>query len=102
MGFHSLLVNKDLLDKYFATNLTQNHIELADDILEKINKNPYRIGLDLFEWGSNSDILNQAVILCFAHSLTNEDKYLNGAEQITDYIFGKNATGYSFLTGYIR
>jgi len=100
MGFHSLLVNKDLLDKYFATNLTQNHIELADDILEKINKNPYRIGLDLFEWGSNSDILNQAVILCFAHSLTNEDKYLNGAEQITDYIFGKNATGYSFLTGY--
>ncbi len=100
MGFHSLLVNKDLLSEDFATALTQNHIKLADAILEKLNKNPYRIALDLFEWGSNSDILNQAIILCYAHSLTKEEKYLNGAEQITDYIFGKNATGYSFLTGF--
>jgi endoglucanase len=32
--------------------------------------------------------------------LTGDEKYLFGAEQMTDYIFGKNATGYCFLTGY--
>jgi endoglucanase len=68
--------------------------------LVKINSNPYRIGLDRFEWGSNSDILNQAMILCIAHRLSAEEKYLHGAEQIIDYIFGKNATGYCYLTGF--
>ena len=69
-------------------------------MLEAINHHPYRIALNTFEWGSNSDVLNQALLLCLAHQLTADEKYLMGAEQITDYIFGKNATGYSFLTGF--
>jgi endoglucanase len=40
------------------------------------------------------------MILCIAHRITGEEKYLTGAEQITDYIFGKNATGYCFLSGF--
>ena len=100
VGFHSLLENKDMLDAQMASELNEGHIALADGILEKIAAHPYRIALDSFEWGSNSDILNQAVILCMAHRLTGEEKYLIGAEQINDYIYGKNATGYCFLTGF--
>ncbi|MCA0932520.1 glycoside hydrolase family 9 protein [Lutimonas saemankumensis] len=100
VGFHSLLENRDKLDQAMADQLVQGHKALADDILQKIQEHPYRIGLNSFEWGSNSDILNQALILCVAHRLTGEEKYLLGAEQITDYIFGKNATGYSFMTGF--
>ena len=100
VGFHSLLENKDSLDQELSTFLTQGHTALADDILQKIEEHPYRIALNNYEWGSNSDILNQAYILCVAHRLTGEEKYLLGAEQITDYIFGKNATGYSFMTGF--
>lgn len=100
VGFHSLLENKDKLDPEMATELTQGHIALADGILDKIAAHPYRIALDSFEWGSNSDILNQALLLCVAHRLTGDEKYLIGAEQINDYIFGKNATGYCFLTGF--
>lgn len=100
VGFHSLLENRDMLDTEFANFLTQGHTALADDILQKIDQHPYRIALDNYEWGSNSDILNQAYILCVAHKLTDDEKYLMGAEQINDYIFGKNATGYSFLTGF--
>lgn len=100
VAFHSLLENKDRLDKEMASALTDGHIALADGILDIIAVHPYRIALDNFEWGSNSDILNQAAILCVAHRLTGDEKYLIGAEQITDYIFGKNATGYSFLTGF--
>ncbi len=100
VGFHSLLENRDQLDEEMANSLVKGHTALADDILNKIDQNPYRIALDNYEWGSNSDILNQAYILCVAHRLTGDEKYLFGAEQITDYIFGKNATGYTFLTGF--
>jgi len=99
-AFHSLLENKELLDAEFVTELNNGQVKLGDEILEQIKNNPYNIGLERFEWGSNSDILNQALILCNTHRLTGDEKYLIGAEQITDYIFGKNATGYSFLTGF--
>ncbi|MDZ7614938.1 MAG: glycoside hydrolase family 9 protein [Flavobacteriaceae bacterium] len=67
-----------------------------------IESNPYRIALDRYEWGSSSDMLNQATVhLCIGTQNNRvEEKYLVGAEQITDYVFGKNATGYSFLTGF--
>lgn len=99
-AFHSLLENKDLLDVDFVKKLTQGQIKIADGILKAIANNPYNIGLERYEWGSNSDILNQAMVLCMTHRFTGDEKYLVGAEQITDYILGKNATGYSFLTGF--
>ncbi len=99
-GFHSLIENADLLNKELAIQLKQDHLKLADGILSQIENNPYHVALEQYEWGSNSDVLNQAMILCVAHRISGEGKYLEGAEQINDYILGKNATGYSFLTGF--
>lgn len=95
MGFHTLLINNP--QQY--PDLKMKHITLSDEILQKMDSIPYGISLDHFEWGSNSDVLNQAMILCIAHHLSGDQKYLDGAIRNTDYIFGKNATGYSFLTG---
>jgi len=95
MGFHTLLINGKLNEE-----LTKKHLALSDKILSKIESIPYGISIDHFEWGSNSDVLNQAMILCIAHHLSGEQKYLDGAIRNTDYIFGKNATGFSFLTGF--
>ena len=100
MGFHSAVLNASKLDSGYSKSILDKQIALADDILNLVDANPYNIGLELYEWGSNSDILNQAQILCIAHHVTGDDKYLSGAQMITDYIFGKNATGYSFLTGF--
>ncbi len=99
-AFHSLLENADQLPDEYAHQLKQGHLHLADSILVAITSNPYGIALERFEWGSNSDILNQAVILCMAHRISGDEKYLEGAEKINDYIFGKNATAYCFLTGF--
>ncbi len=41
-----------------------------------IDSIPYRIGLELFAWDSDSDILNQAQILCYAHLISGKEKYL--------------------------
>ncbi len=95
MGFHTLLIN----DKQ-NEELTKKHLALSDELLAKMESIPYGISIDHFEWGSNSDVLNQAMILCIAHHLSGEQKYLDGAIRNTDYIFGKNATGFSFLTGF--
>jgi endoglucanase len=95
MGFHTLLIN----DKQIG-ELTKKHLALSDEILSKMEAIPYGISIDHFEWGSNSDVLNQAMILCIAHHLSGEQRYLDGVLRNTDYIFGKNATGYSFLTGF--
>jgi len=100
VGFASLLIHQELIDPKLYKTLKNEHLLLCDSLLEAINHHPYRIALNTFEWGSNSDVLNQALLLCLAHQLTADEKYLMGAEQITDYIFGKNATGYSFLTGF--
>jgi len=100
MGFHTLLVNRDKIDPSLASSLSEKHLDLSDQILQKMDSIPYHIGVDHFEWGSNSDILNQAMILCVAHQISGEQAYLDGAIRSVDYIFGKNATGYSFLTGF--
>jgi endoglucanase len=96
MGFHTLLINTPDLDP----RLQEKHLALAEKILAKMNAIPYGISIDHFEWGSNSDVLNQAMILCIAHHLSGEQKYLDGAIRNTDYIFGKNATAYSYMTGF--
>jgi endoglucanase len=104
MGFHTLLINMDKFTNERAVQMIHDlkikHLALSDGILEKMDSIPYGIGLDHFEWGSNSDVLNQAMILCIAHRLSGDHKYLDGAIRNTDYIFGKNATGFSFLTGF--
>lgn len=53
-----------------------------------------------FVWGSNSVAMNQSISLINAFIVTKEQKYLNGALSNLDYVLGRNATGYCFLTGF--
>ncbi|MBL7757706.1 MAG: glycoside hydrolase family 9 protein, partial [Chitinophagaceae bacterium] len=52
-----------------------------------------------FVWGSNAVAANQGMVLINAYLQTKERKYLDGALSNLDYLLGKNATGYSFVTG---
>jgi endoglucanase len=53
-----------------------------------------------FIWGSNSVAANQGILLVQAYKLSKDRKYLDYALTNLDYILGRNATGYSFVTGY--
>ncbi len=53
-----------------------------------------------FIWGSNSVAANQGVALLQAYLLTKDKKYLDGAIGNLDYLLGRNATGYCFVTGF--
>ena len=100
IGSFSLLLseNKQLAD--LQKTLHAQLIKVADELITKLESIPYRIAIDDFHWGSNSDIQNSAIIFAYAYKLTEKQKYLDSVVETMDYIFGKNATGYSFLTGF--
>ncbi|MCF8227083.1 MAG: glycoside hydrolase family 9 protein [Bacteroidales bacterium] len=99
IGYYSLLscgrLNDD--DKAKVINAL---LELADNQMNAAYNNGYDVPFSRFVWGSNSDVLNNAMIQLYAHHVSGEKKYLDAAAAMTDYIFGKNATGYSFVSGY--
>ena len=53
-----------------------------------------------YEWGSNSMVINNAMIEGMAYDLTKDVKYLNGVVEAMDYIFGRNVIENSYVTGY--
>ena len=52
-----------------------------------------------FIWGSNAVAANQGMLLINAYKISGDKKYLKAAQTNVDYILGRNATGYSFITG---
>jgi len=61
---------------------------------------PYDIYTSGYDQGSNNRVTNNAIIMAYAYDATGDSKYLNGAMQAIDYIFGRNALGFSYVTGY--
>ncbi len=76
----------------------------ADKLVEAGNQNAYRVVMGTaasdFVWGSSAVAANQGIALLQAYNFTRNKKYLDAALSNLDYLLGRNATGYSFLTGY--
>jgi endoglucanase len=72
----------------------------ADKLVEKSKKLPYKVSIDFFNWGSNADVANLGLIKLVAYKISNDKKYLASAQGDVDYLLGRNATGYSFVTGF--
>src|SRR6478736_4484112 len=53
-----------------------------------------------YSWGSNSFILNNGLILAYAHAFTKDPRFLEGAVAAMDYVLGRNALGKSYVSGY--
>ncbi len=58
-------------------------------------------GLDgRYEWGSNSMVLNNQVVLGTAFDLTSDQRFADAVLEAMDYLLGRNALNNSYLTGY--
>ena len=75
-------------------------LAFADQLVKKSENSPYKVSLDFFKWGSNSDVANQAIIKMVAYKISKDKKYLTSAQSDVDYLLGRNATGYCFVTGF--
>ena len=54
-----------------------------------------------FGWGCLAEAFGtNGVTLCYAYKLTGDKKYLTAALENAEYILGRNATGYCYITGF--
>jgi len=100
LGYYALVLPESNLDPSEKERYKKAIVAEAERQLLNLEKCPYRQPLSSFVWGSNSDILDLAIIFANAYKMTDDKKFLEGAIETTDYVFGKNATGYSFVTGF--
>ncbi|MGE0019249.1 MAG: glycoside hydrolase family 9 protein [Draconibacterium sp.] len=96
----SLATQPNGLSASLLTTIKNSIVSTSDNWLSQINANAARIPQFGFNWGSNSGIANMGVGLLYAYILTNDAKYIKGAAECADYLLGKNATGFSFVSSY--
>lgn len=89
--------------KATVQKLKDSVLKMADVYVSHVGANAFATVMGQtvkdFSWGGNSVAANQGILLLRAYLLTKNKKYLAGALSNLDYIFGRNATGYSFVTG---
>ncbi|MCW3092549.1 MAG: glycoside hydrolase family protein [Ferruginibacter sp.] len=78
-------------------------IKFADELASGMEDNAFKTVMGKskndFNWGSNSSASNQGIVLVNAYQFTKNKKYIDAALTNLDYILGRNATGYCFVTG---
>ena len=61
---------------------------------------PYDPPGGTYVWGSNSQILNNLVVLAAAYDLSGDERFRQGVLKGIDYILGRNALNVSYVTSY--
>ena len=61
---------------------------------------PYAPANNMWDWGSNSLILNNLVVVASAYDITGRDRFRAAVYEGMDYLLGRNALNQSYVTGY--
>ena len=102
LAWISLAQHRAHLTPLADRKLIESRIDgLAASLAAKWKTSAYRVAMkdEDFVWGSNATVLNQAMMLLQGYRLNGKPEYLNAAQSGLDYVLGRNATGYSFVTG---
>jgi endoglucanase len=103
LGVYTLLRTKPVKHLKEVEDMSKQVVALANDLLQKKDSNAFKMvmggSVKDFNWGSNSNAANQGIALINAYFIKKDKKYMDGALSNLDYILGRNATGFSFLTG---
>lgn len=74
--------------------------ELLDVQAEQSMGQPYAGAEGRFEWGSNAQLLHNLMVLAAAGDVTGDAVYRDAVRAGVDYLFGRNALGWSYVTGW--
>jgi len=83
-------------------SLRSGLLEEAEQLIQASSKNGYLITLlsEDYIWGSNMELMNQAMTLLFAYHLTGDEKFETTALNNVHYLFGRNSLDISYVTGF--
>ncbi|WP_024834592.1 glycoside hydrolase family 9 protein [Ruminiclostridium josui] len=85
-------------DKFISISNSQGY---GVPIEEKVISSPFdQSVVKGFPWGSNSFVINEAIVMSYAYEFSNNKKYINGALTAMDYLLGRNPNVQSYVTGY--
>ncbi len=96
-----LFSNQSNADAFVENNLKISLNNLCSYYLSLSNNDYLNVALKPgeFYWGSNSEVLNRAIILIMGYVQTNNINYYNSALKQLNYILGINGNNISFVTG---
>jgi len=101
MALLSLTSNKDSLTEIADFSLIKNKfINAVANAKNNVTSSPYRIPGDFYYWAGNNAFANWGMMFMQAFRLTGDASYFNAAVATLDYLLGKNATTYCFVTGF--
>ncbi|MBR6618133.1 MAG: glycoside hydrolase family 9 protein, partial [Oscillospiraceae bacterium] len=111
LGSLTMLLHEDTLSSGDFDKLKDNLTKAADYFVELENEQGYGLPYGQstlsyndsdkgYIWGSNSFVADNAIIMAYAYDETENADYLNGVVGAMDYLLGRNAMDYSYVTGY--
>jgi len=104
LGIYSLVRHADKLNNKKLAGLERKILKFADRLIQGVDQQPFHTIMGKtakdYNWGSSANAANQGIVLLLAYQLNPKESYLMHALQNMDYLLGRNATGYSFITGY--
>jgi endoglucanase len=105
LGCYTLLRTKDVpvYAQALVADIKTHLIAYADGMIANVSRSAFNTVMGQtprdFNWGSNSNAGNQGILLLNTYLLTKDKKYVDYALTNLDYLLGRNATGYCFVTG---
>ena len=103
LGLYALLEHRRALPAGFDTvALKRRLVDWTRTLVEGARGSAYGVPMEAgdFVWGSSAVAANQGIALVQAYRLTGDTAALHAAVATLDYLLGRNATGYSFVTGF--
>jgi endoglucanase len=103
LGDYTLLRHAGPLPTEWRQYLQEHLVSMADNYLKWAQTGAFHTVMGTskrdFIWGSSAVAANQGILLIQAALLTKDRKYVDAALGNLDYLLGRNATGYCFITG---
>ena len=104
LGLYALLDHRARLPASADTaGLRRRLLALVAPLRDRARTSAYGVphgGRGDFVWGSSAVAANQGIALVQAYRLTGDSTWLRAAVDALDYLLGRNATAYSFVTGF--
>jgi endoglucanase len=102
LGWISLAQHRAELTAVADRGLIERRIRaLAHELLSDAEASPYRLSMreSDFGWGSNSTVLNRALVMIQGYRLDGDRRLLDAAQASLDYVLGRNPLGLAMVTG---